>query len=167
MKKHSLFKSMAIVLLLVVIATYFIPNRSDTVSYLALGDVFMNFIQSFYYFFDTMIFVLVIGGFYGMLSKTEGYKKLQTNIVKAFEGNNKKFIFLAIILFAVITSFTGISMQLLVFVPFVMSIILLMGYDKMVAISSTIGAMLVGMIGGVFLTFRDPSNYYGLSYSFC
>ena len=38
---------------------------------------------------------------------------------------------------------------------------MLLGYDKLVAISSTIVSMLVGFIGGVYVTFRDPNNYYG------
>ena len=38
---------------------------------------------------------------------------------------------------------------------------MLLGYDKLVAISSTIVSMLVGFIGGIFVTFRDPNSYYG------
>lgn len=40
---------------------------------------------------------------------------------------------------------------------------MLLGYDKLVAISSTIVSMLVGFIGGIFVTFRDPNSYYGYS----
>ena len=40
---------------------------------------------------------------------------------------------------------------------------MLLGYDKLVAISSTVVSMLVGFIGGVFVTFRDPNSYYGYS----
>ena len=50
-------------------------------------------------------------------------------------------------------------MSLFVFVPFAISIVLLLGYDKLVAMSSTIGAIIVGYIGGIFFTLRDPSAY--------
>ena len=163
MKKHSLFKFMAIIALLVLIVTFFLPSRTGEVSYLPLGDVVTNYIQSYYYFFDTVIFMLVVGAFYGVLNKTGAYKKLLDNIVKKVKPNSKKFVFLMVIIFAVITSTTGMTLPLIVFIPFIVSIILLLGYDKLVAISSTIVASVVGFIGGMFVTFRDPSNYYGYS----
>ena len=46
-KKYGLFKVLLVILLLVVVATYFIKGREDSISYLALGDVFINYIQSF------------------------------------------------------------------------------------------------------------------------
>lgn len=165
MKKNSLFKFLGILLLIVLVLTYIIPGRSNTISYLGLGDLFLNYLQSFYYFFDTALFILVIGGFYGLLNKTGAYKKLLDAIVTKVKPKSKKFIFLTVIIFAVLEALTGMTMNLLVFVPFVISIILLLGYDKLVAISSTIGAILIGFIGGIFVAFRDPSNYYGVTYT--
>lgn len=159
MKKHSLLKSMGIVLLLVLILTYFIPARAGAVSYLPFGDIVTNYIQSYYYFFDTVVFMLTIGAFYSVLNKTGAYKNLLDNIVKKVKPNSKKFIFTTIIVFATLASLTGLTLPLLVFVPFVISIILLLGYDKLVAISSTVVALLVGFIGGLFITFRDPNAY--------
>ena len=56
MKKHSLFKIVLIILALLVITSYFIPTESGSASYLGIGTVFLNSIQSFYYFFDTALF---------------------------------------------------------------------------------------------------------------
>jgi len=161
MKKHSLFKFMAILALVVLVLTYFIPARGGEVSYLPFGDVVTNYIQSYYYFFDTVIFMLIIGAFYGVLNKTGAYKKLLDNIVKKVKPNSKKFIIITIIVFALLTALTGMTLPLIVFIPFVVSIILLLGYDKLVAISSTVIASIIGFIGGVFVTFRDPNSYYG------
>ena len=159
MKKHSLLKTMGIVLLLLVVLTYFIPARAGAVSYLPFGDIITNYIQSYYYFFDTVVFMIIIGAFYGVLNKTGAYKKLLDSIVKKAKPASKKFIFTTIIVFAVVASLTGLTLPLLVFVPFVISIILLLGYDKLVAISSTVVAILVGFVGGLFVTFRDPNAY--------
>jgi len=161
MKKHSLFKSMMIVLLLVLILTYFIPARTGEVSYLPFGDVVTNAIQSYYYFFDTAVFMLVLGAFYGVLTKTEAYKKLLDKIVVKVKPMSKKFILILTIIFALVSSLTGIINPLLTFVPFAITLILLLGYDKLVAISSTIIPIILGFIGGIFVTFRDPNNYYG------
>lgn len=159
MKKHSLFKTMGIVLLLVLVLTYIIPARAGAVSYLPFGDIVTDYIQTYYYFFDTVVFMIIIGAFYGVLNKTGAYKKLLDNIVKKAKPASKKFIFTTIIVFAVVASLTGLTLPLLVFVPFVISIILLLGYDKLVAISSTVVAILVGFVGGLFITFRDPAAY--------
>ena len=80
MKKHSLLKTMGIVLLLVLVLTYFIPARAGAVSYLPFGDIITNYIQSYYYFFDTVVFMIIIGAFYGVLNKTGAYKKLLDSI---------------------------------------------------------------------------------------
>lgn len=159
MKKNSLLKFMGILLLIVLVLTYFIPARTGAVSYLPFGDIVTNYIQVYYYFFDTVVFMLAIGAFYGVLNKTPAYKKLLDSIVKKIKPAGKKVIFITIIIFAVLTALTGMTLPLLLFVPFVVSIILLLGYDKLVAITSTVVAMLVGFIGGIFVTFRDPNAY--------
>lgn len=163
MKKHSLFKFMAILLLVVLVLTYFVEARAGEISYLPFGDIVTNYIQSYYYFFDTAVFVLLVGAFYGVLNKTGVYKKLLDTIVKKVKPKSKIFIIVTTIIFAVISAATGMTLPLIVFIPFVISIILLLGYDKLVAISSTVVSALVGFVGGVFVTFRDPNNYYGYS----
>lgn len=163
MKKHSIFKVISILLLLILLITYFVPSRTGEVSYLPFGDVLTNYIQSYYYFWDTALFVLAIGAFYGVLNKTSAYKKLVNNITKLAKPLGSKFIFAIIILFTVISACTGITTALLLFIPFVISVILLLGYDKLVAISATIIPTMIGFMGGLFTTFRDPNNYYGYS----
>lgn len=159
MKKHGLFKAILIILGLLVILSFFVPGRQGTASYIGVGTVLLNSVQVFYYFFDTAVFLFVIGGFYGVLSKSGAYKKLLDTIVLKVKKNSKQFVFVITALFAIISSLTGFTMSLFIFVPFVMSIILLLGYDKLVAISSTIVAIIIGYIGGLFVTLRNPSSY--------
>lgn len=170
MKKHSLFKTILIVLgclvgvsFILSLLGYFVSGLEGKFSFIALFDVGLNYVQSFYYFFDTVVYLLVIGAFYGVLNLVPAYKKLLDNISLKLKAHSKLFVFIMTGLFAVLTSLTGLTNVLLVFVPFIISIILLLGYDKLVAVSSTIVAMLVGFVGGIFVTFRDPSSYYGYS----
>ena len=165
-KKYGLFKVLTIILLLVVVATYFIDGRGGNIQYLALGDVLLNYVQSFYYFFDTAIFILVVGGFYGFLNRVPAYKKLVKKIADKVSSKSIIFVIVSTIIFALLSSLTGFNLLLLLFVPFVVSIILLLGYDKLVAISATIGGILVGVIGGVFFTLRDPNSYTGAYVTF-
>lgn len=174
MKKNSLFKTLAILLLLVLVATYFISAggnevsflafKDGTASYLGFGDIIINFMQSFYYFFDTIIFVLVVGAFYGVLNKVSTYKNLINSLSSKLKEYGNEIIVVITILFALIACFTGIDLPLFIFVPFVVAVILAMGYDKLVAISSTIGGILVGGIGGLFVTFRDPNSSYSVAF---
>ena len=170
MKKNSLFKVILIVLgvLLAVsgvlgILGYFIPALEGKFAIIPIGDVFINFIQSFYYFFDTVVYLLVLGAFYGVLNEVSAYKKLIENIVTKVKNHSKLFLFIVTVLFVVLTSFIGQVGVILVFVPFIAAIILGLGYDKLVTISSTVVAMLVGLMSSFFVTFRDPNNYYGYS----
>ena len=164
-KKYGLFKVLMVLLLLVVVATYFIKGRQDSISYLALGDVFLNYVQAFYYFFDTAIFILVVGGFYGFLNRVPAYKKLVKNIADKVADKRKMFVIIMTIVFALLSSLTGLNMILLLFIPFVVSIILLLGYDKLVALSATIGGTIIGLIGGIFFTIKDPGSQYTIGYT--
>lgn len=164
-KKYGLFKVLAVLLFLVVIATYFIAGRSGDNEYLALVDVFFNYVQSFYYFFDTALFLLVVGGFYGVLNRIPAYRLIIDNIVKKIGKNKKLFVIISTVVFALLSSLTGLNLILLIFVPFVVSIILLLGYDKLVALSSTIGGIVIGIVGGIFVTVKDSSSQYGVAFT--
>lgn len=157
MKKNGLLKIVLCSLLLVLVLTYVLPNTSGVRNYLGIGTMVQNTIQSLAYFTDTILLIVLIGGFYGVLNKTGGYKKLLDKIVVKFKGN-RNFVIFVILAFGLLASLTGISLPLLIFVPFIVSIMLLMGYDKLVAISSTVGSIIVGLIGGLFINYID-SNY--------
>ena len=159
MKKHGLLKILGLILLLVVIASYVLAGRSGGKDFIGIFDVAFNGFKSLYYFFYIALFVLSIGGFYGVLNKAPRYKKLLDNITKKIKPLGKKFIFVLIIIFAVVASLTGMTLPLLVFIPFVISIILLLGYDKLVAITTTVVSTMIGYIGGVFATFYNPNTY--------
>lgn len=159
MKKHGLLKVLGILLLLVVIVSFILTGRSDTKDFIGLGDVAFNSLKSLYYFFYIAIFALFIGGFYGILNKAPAYKKFLDNIVRKTKPLGKKFIFIIILVIAIIASLSGITLPLLIFVPFIISIILMLGYDKLVAITSTIVSIMIGYIGGVFVTFFNPNTY--------
>lgn len=159
MKKHGLLKTIGIILLLLVIVSYILPGRGEVIYYTGLADVLINYFgivpQNFCYI---ALFILTIGGLYGVLNKTPAYKKLLDNIVTAVKPLGKKFIFITMIVFAVMASLTGMTLELTIFVPFVVAIILLLGYDKLVALTTTIVSILVGYIGGVFVTFINPNT---------
>ena len=164
-KKYGLFKVLAVMLFFIAALTYVVKDRSGAKTFLALGDVFLNYLQSFYYFFDTALFILVVGGFYGVLNKIPAYKKMLKGIANKMEGKSKKFVIVVTILLAIVSSVTGLNTLLLLIVPMIVSIILLLGYDKLVALSATVVSISIGFMGGVFITTKDPASYYSVGYT--
>lgn len=160
MKKHGLTKILGILLVLLLIVSYILPGRQEMVNRIGIADLLLNYfsivLQNFSYI---VLFALAVGGFYGVLNKTSSYKKLLDSVVTKVKPLGKKFIYLVIILFAIIASMTGMTIPLFIFVPFIVSIILLLGYDKLVALTATIASIVIGYIGGVFVNFVNPNTY--------
>jgi len=164
-KKYGLFKVLSLLLLVIVVITYFVDNRSGAISYLALGDVFLNYLQSFYYFFDTALFILVVGGFYGVLNRIPAYNKMLKRLADKLEDRSKLFVVITTVVLALVSSLTGLNVLLLLLIPMIISLVLLLGYDKLVALSATVGSVLIGLVGGIFLTVKDPASYYAVTYT--
>ena len=159
MKKHSILKILSIIMLIIVLISNVLPGRQEVINRIGLADLLNNYFSIVLQNFAPIaLFALAIGGFYGVLNKTSSYKKLLDNIVAKVKPMSKKFIFITIMLFAIIASLTGMTLPLFIFVPFVVAIILLLGYDKLVAFSTTVASILVGYIGGVFVTFINPNT---------
>ena len=159
-KKHGLLKILCILMLLIMLLTNILPGRQNIINRIGAADLLINYfsivLQNFSYI---VLFVLTVGGFYGVLNKSASYKKLLDSIVTKVKPSSKKFIFATIIVFAVVASLTGMTLPLFIFIPFVISIILLLGYDKLVAFTSTFASIMVGYIGGLFVNFVNPNTY--------
>ena len=159
MNKHGLLKVLSILLLIIVMISYILPGRQGAIEHIGIADLLNNYLSIVLQnFAPVALFALAVGGLYGILSKTPSYKKLLDNIVTKVKPLGAKFIFLTILIFAIVTALTGITTPLFVFVPFIVTIILLLGYDKLVAFSTTVGSILVGYIGGVFVHFINPNT---------
>lgn len=154
MKKHNLFKVIGITIIIAVLLTWIFPITyfgygltEEVRSQVGLFEFFSYGPVVFQYFGSIIFYVLAIGGFYGVLHKTDGYRNLLDKIVKKFEGKEWLFLSVIMVLFALITSMAGLTSGLLFIFPFVISIILLMGYNKQTAALVTVGAVAIGLIG--------------------
>lgn len=164
MKKHNILKVVLIALLTVVVLTWIFPTATFSTT-LAVGeraqmgifDIFGYFGQSFQYFYQILIYALIVGGFYGVLSKTEAYRKLLDKIVDAFKGREWLFISIVTIAFALLAGGVGLSYILIFLFPFVIAVLLLMGFDKLLAATVTVGSVMVGIMGSLYTT---DVNYY-------
>ena len=154
MKKHNSIKVILIAIIVLAILTWIIPAayfQTELVEEgrlrMGLFDLFNYPVTALSYFGYIALFILVVGGFYGILYRIPAYRKLLDKIVDNLKGNEKLFLVVTVIVFAVLTSLCGVQLALLIFFPFVAAIILLLGYDKIVVALTLVGSTMIGMMG--------------------
>ena len=157
MKKHNTLKVVIITLLLFALLTWILPCATYQTEYTELGryqvglfDILSYQSTVFGYFGYVALFVLVVGGFYGVLYKTGAYRRMLDSLVKKFKGKEVICLVVIMALFAFLTSFAGLQLALLMLFPFVISLVLMMGYNKVAATAVTAGSVAVGLMGTTF-----------------
>ena len=157
MKKHNTLKVVIITLLLFALLTWILPCATYQTEYTELGryqvglfDILSYQSTVFGYFGYVALFVLVVGGFYGVLYKTGAYRRMLDSLVKKFKGKEVICLVVIMALFAFLTSFAGLQLALLMLFPFVISLVLMMGYNKSTAVAVTAGSVAVGLMGTTF-----------------
>ena len=154
MKKHNTFKVVLGTLLVFAILSWIIPAavfqgalQDQGRVQVGLFDVFNYSLTSMSYFGHYALYVIFVGGLYGVLNKIPAYRNLLDAMVKKVYGKEKIVLSVIMVLFAIIVSVYGIEIEMLLFVPFLVSFILMMGFDKIVAALAVAGSSLVGITG--------------------
>ena len=157
MKKNNTLKVLLITILFTYLLTWIFPisyyngGLYTDVRYPAgLFDIFNYPTLTLYYFGQIAVYVLTVGAFYGVLNKTGVFRKICDRIVKLFKGKEIIFFSTIVVLLSVIVAFCGLSYELIFLLPLLASIILLMGYDKMIIAITFIGSVAVGFLGSLF-----------------
>ena len=158
MKKTGLFKILVFMLIAIVVITWFVPaSYFESGELMEYGSVyrlgFFDFFQlifgtfEFKYFLQIAFFILCVGAFYGVLAKTGKYRAWIEKIANSFKGMEYVFLICVAVVLAVLSSVFSYGLLLFIFIPFLIGIILTMGYDKLTAFLTTFGAVLIGQIG--------------------
>ena len=159
MKKHNTLKVVVITLLVFLLLTWILPAATYQSTYQEVGrsqvglfDLFSyNYLNTVLSYFGYIsVFILMVGGFYGVLVRVGAYRKILDTICKKFKGKEPICLGIIVALFAILTSFCGLQLALLLFFPFVISLVLMMGYNKLAATAVTAGSVAVGLMGTTF-----------------
>lgn len=157
MKKNSIFKVVLLVILCVTACTWIFTSLSYSGSLTAgdrsqvgIFDLSSYLLDLFRYFPFVLIMALSIGVFYGVAYRIPAYRVLLDSIVQKFKGKENIFLVATIVIISAIVSVTGLSFGMLFVFPFVIALVLLMGYNKLVAASTTVGSVMVGLIGTTY-----------------
>lgn len=157
-KNNNLLRNILVCFLLCVLLSWVIPvgTISDgTVSTSSIkpiglfGLIYVPVI-TIATFVQYAVVILALGGFYGVLNKTGVYSKLVNSIAKKYDKKEKLFLIITITTIMILASVLGNPYGLLVFVPFLMGIILKLGYNKITAVAATIGSILAGSVASTY-----------------
>ena len=157
MKKHNALKVVVITLLVFILLSWILPAVSYQTEYSEIGRsqvgifdlmTYQNTILG--YFGYASLFVLFVGGFYGVLTKIGAYRKILDTLAKKFKGKEPICLAVIMVLFAFLTSFCNMQLALIMLFPFVISLVLMLGYNKLAATAVTAGSVAVGLIGTTF-----------------
>lgn len=158
MKKVTLFKALSVMFALFVLLSWVIPASSFTEAGLALGQIqplgFFDLIRVplnvLVNYAPYGMFFLVLGGLYGVINKTGVYGNAISFFVKGFKKNEIVALISVVLIFGLLSAFTGLSLVLFILVPFFITILLKMKFTKLTAILATVGAIIVGNFSSVY-----------------
>ncbi len=169
MKKNNLLKAIGVYFIIVVILTWIIPAGSyqngvfvkDATSPVGVLDFFRIPLTTITNYANYGILVLLIGALYGVMNRTGAYSKLVSHFTKKYAKKEKTFAIITILFFSILSSVTGLSFVLLIFVPLFMAILLRLGYKKLPTMMATIGAILTGNVASIYgFNIVGYLNYY-------
>ena len=165
----STFKVLALVILGVAILTWFIkPGAWDSTGVegavstftqgeepikIGLHDFFISFYHGISYYVIQLIFLGIIGIFYGVVSKAKGYKVMVKKIASLFKNREVIFTLISSLLIALLASFLLHPIVAIVFIPLLLSIAKELKINKVSAYVSTFGALAIGIMGTTLGTF--------------
>ena len=165
MKKNNLFKAVGIVILVYVLLSWIAPiitnsacTDNQNLCQIGIVSIFSIIAETFSGFGTVVLFVLMVGAFYGVLKVTGAYDKMINAWSTKANGSEKLWLVIVMIAMALISSFAGLDLGLLVLFPILIGFITKLGFNKLVALSSTVGATIIGMYGALF-----TGSLYGIN----
>ena len=165
MKKNNLFKAVGIVILVYILMSWIVPiiygitgTEADVSYKIGFISILSVILEAFSGFGTVVLYVLLVGAFYGVLKVTGAYDKVMELLSDKSRGKEKGVLISIIVAMAIISSISGLDLGLLIVFPILIGLIVKMGYDKLVALSATVGATIIGMYGATF-----AGTLYGLN----
>lgn len=172
---HSLFKALAILILIAVVLSWIFPSgyfngadyiESDIIR-TGINELFISLFYGANYYLLQVVFVLIVGVFYGIVSHLASYKALIEKATNFWKGKEKLFVLVHTLVIALYVSMATQSFPILLFVPMIITIANKLGFNKFNSIMITFGAMMAGMVGSTFSTYGTDyiTQYMNTTYT--
>lgn len=159
--KHSdLFKWIGVALFIGILLTWIIPygyfSSGSFYEYgmkrLGLSDIPTIAYYAIYFCLMYVVYFLAVGGFYGVVSKTKGYAQMVTSLAKKVKENKLVSAICMMVILIGLTSVLKSAFVLVLFVPFLISILSKAKFDKITTMGLTFGSILVGLMCATYGT---------------
>ena len=167
MKKNDKIKILLSIMILCMVITWFVTGGTfgengvfalSDISRAGFYDMLLALFYSFYYNSTNIFFLFLIGGSYGVLSKTKSYRKLVDKTAKLVSGREVLFHLITTLVTAIFVSLTSNAIVVFMYIPFIISVFLRCKKDRIIATSAGIGGILIGLVGSTFGTY-GVSNF--------
>lgn len=171
-KKYGLLKGVLILVVLAFVLSWVIPTGGYTstgysstgMARLGIYDIAYTIYYALSFAVDKIVILFAIGAFYGVLTKTQAYERIVSGIAHKIKHKKVAVVVISIIL-AALTSLLTQTFVVLIFVPFIISILNRLKFDKMTILATTFGSILVGVMGATYGTDGISMFNYYLGYT--
>ena len=145
-KMPSAFTILLVIIATLAIVTLLLPANSG-VKDATLANVVMSPVKGFVDAIDVIIFVLVLGGFLGVVSKTRSLESGIGRIVKKLKGKELIMIPILMTLFSLGGTTYGMAEETIAFYALIVTAMMAAGFDSMVGASVILLGAGVGVLG--------------------
>ncbi|MTI49828.1 YfcC family protein [Sporosalibacterium faouarense] len=130
-----------------------------------IWDVVMSPVEGFYEAKDVALFVIVIGGFLGVVMKTGAIDAGIARVTSTLKGNEKWMIPILMILFGLGGTSFGMAEETIAFYPLLLPVFIAAGYDSVTAVSVILLGAGVGVLGSTVNPFATgiAAGFAGVS----
>ncbi len=159
-KKYGKYYLVTIIALVALLFTWIYPSvtctdvceaSKETVR-AGIMDFFTMVYFSFYYRMNEIFLLFAIGGSYGILSQTKAYRKIVDKVSNFVEGRELISTLVVTLVMGLYAAFCDQLLVLLIFVPFIITVYLRAGRDRITALMASFGGMFIGTFGAILGT---------------
>lgn len=130
-----------------------------------ISDVLLAPFEGFYSAVDIALFILMVGGFLGVVMKTGAIDAGISNIIKILNGKEKWMIPILMCLFGLGGTTFGMAEETIAFYPLLLPVFIAAGYDAITAVSVVLIGAGVGVLSSTVNPFATgiASGFAGIS----
>ncbi|MCM1053159.1 MAG: hypothetical protein NC483_04215 [Ruminococcus sp.] len=163
-KRYGLLKGVLALIVIAILLSWLVPNgefssggfsTDGTLYRIGIYHLGALIFYGLSYSIDQIAVLLTIGALYGVLSKTSAYDRLVTGIANKFKHKGVAVVLFSVLI-AVLTSLLTETLAVVIFIPFIISILNKLKLDKMTIMMTSFGSVLVGMLGATYGTSGLP-----------
>jgi len=114
---------------------------------------------------EISLFILILGGFLGVVTKTGALDAGIASVVKNYKGKEKKLIPILMLLFAIGGTTYGMAEETMAFYPLIIPVMIGVGFDTIVAVAIVLVGSQIGVLASTVNPFATGVASQALSIS--